>query len=153
VTIVRVLVEIERDPILITVPGLRLTFDVTADFAFGVKLGLLGSQHFDSVLKIIKLYGWRMGIYDQCPSLLKLGLEILAVCIQSFTKNGRNWLNWSSKFMSLVLDYSKKTDSHGHRLSKLLRSRDPHTDVLLPPQELWAESAFFMLAGLYWFFI
>ena len=117
--------------------------DMMSDFAFGQEIDIMTTPELQFILDALGNYAWRMGIYKDCPSLVKLQLERILGCLARNSPSTR-WAQWGADYTSAILD---SENSGGGRFSVFQKAIDPITKDVLSREELSAEGFFLMLAG------
>jgi hypothetical protein len=120
---------------------MRLTLDILGDLAFGQKLSFQTDRSQDFVPEIIKLYSWRMGVYEQYPKLTKFKIDELISMLGFGAKLRARFEGWRADFAAMVLNGNGKGQFYLFREFKNANGKG------LPDVELLAEGSFLILAG------
>ncbi|CZT25549.1 related to cytochrome P450 CYP3/CYP5/CYP6/CYP9 subfamilies [Ramularia collo-cygni] len=120
-----------------------MTFDVTADLAFGESPQLQNSQENRFLVDCINVYSWRMGCYYELPALMYLDFLLLAyLWTQGKLRPLAKFLKWKRTFGSKIM--LKEGGTKRGIFSLVLNAEGANR---FTENEVWAEGIFLMLAG------
>lgn len=131
---------------LIFSQGKKLTLDVMLELGFGQKQDILRSPSSEFLIPVLQSFNFRMGVCFQYPLLARLGAENVARSLHLDSTIKQKWETWRDSFKNEVLDRSDGNDKG--RFALFLDAKDPATQNPVPQQELWAEGAVWILAGM-----
>lgn len=120
-----------------------MTFDITADLAFGESTRLQDKEENRFLVDCINAYSWRMGCFYELPALMHLDFILLAyLWTRGKLKTLTKFLKWKQAFGSKIM--SKDGGTKRGIFSLVLNARGAHR---FTEDEVWAEGILLMLAG------
>lgn len=120
-----------------------LTVDVLGEFGFGQSLELQTSPKNRFFIDAVDAASFRGGIYAQYAKLRKYGFDLIILPV----KKGL-WTRFIRLNIELVTARLKNTKAEKNDLfSFLVDAKDPESGEGTSPEELFAESALFTIAG------
>lgn len=129
--------------LLIVDAGRWMTFDITADLAFGESPKLQNSQENRFLVDCINVYSWRMGCHYELPALMYLDWILLVyLWTRGKLKPLIKFLRWNRTSGSKIM--SKDGGTKKGIFSLILNAKGTHR---FTENEARAEGIFLMLAG------